>query len=177
MNTDLLNIISKIANSGLQDLGSLHPALVHFPIGLLFVTPLFVILGLILPKHKQCFHLSALILLIIGTITLLLAFEAGEKAADALGKINPETLATLEQHDKGAESLKLNFIILTVCFTLYSFFHKSLKKLKQHFWIIASCLFLAFYGYSLILVINTAHYGGKLVHQHGLKSSLYNNVK
>ena len=165
--------ILQVITKGSSDFGSLHPVIVHLPIALLLVSPLFIILGLIFKKFRKPFYCSSLILLALGTLGIILAIFTGDAASDLI-EPNPETLKTLTAHVLLAEQIRLNFILLTSILTTYIILMKTIAKKwnpKAHTAIIT--LYLLAYAYSLVLLFNTAHQGGKLVHHHGIKSSLY----
>jgi len=53
---------------------ALHPLIVHFPIVLLLVAPLFIVAALVAsPARGRLFMISALILMILGTASVYLA--------------------------------------------------------------------------------------------------------
>ena len=88
------NSVTNIVTAGTTDWGSLHPMVVHMPIALLLISPLFIVLGLIFPKSAKTFYISALTLFIIGTLAIFLAISTGEKASELIEK-NPAIYATL----------------------------------------------------------------------------------
>jgi uncharacterized membrane protein len=159
--------------AGLNDWGSLHPVMVHMPTALLFAAPLFIIIGLVFQRNAKIFYLSALILMLIGTLSIFLAASTGDKASEHI-KPNPDVVATLDHHVRLAETIRLAFSLLTSTFTAYILLFSYLtKKFSPKFHRITLVLFLVIYAYSLILLLDTAHQGGKLVHHHGIVSELY----
>ena len=56
----------------------LHPLVIHFPIALLFVAPVFLLLAVLLPKNSRWLQLPALILMVLGTAMQ----KYGEKLTD-----------------------------------------------------------------------------------------------
>jgi uncharacterized membrane protein len=60
----------------------LHPLVVHFPIALFLVAPVFVLLAMLRPARTATFAVPALILLALGTIAAFVAVETGEAAAE-----------------------------------------------------------------------------------------------
>jgi uncharacterized membrane protein len=152
--------------------GSLHPLIIHFPIALLFVAPLFIVLGIVIQKLLKPFYICALILMLLGTAGVFLAVATGNFAAETLSS-NPAITATLEAHVRFAEQSQLNFSVLAIFFLLYvispNFTQKRLGKLDR----VIGSLFLIIYVFNLTLIFNTAHYGGTLVHRHGIRSTLY----
>ena len=60
---------------------------IHFPIALLFVTPVFVLLAALLGKRGRWFGLTALMLLVMGTVSGAVAVSAGKAAFDALESV------------------------------------------------------------------------------------------
>jgi len=82
----------------------LHPLIVHFPIGLLLVAPVFLVLSQLFPKHARCFALSALILMALGTTATFVAVSTG-LAAGRLTDKTPESLPVIEEHEFGIQAL------------------------------------------------------------------------
>src|SRR6516162_8723051 len=66
-------------------LNGLPPLIVHFPIALLFVAPLFVILGIAVgPLKGRQFLVSALLLMALGTVSIFVAVESGAAAREVV---------------------------------------------------------------------------------------------
>ncbi|MGE3852796.1 MAG: DUF2231 domain-containing protein, partial [Planctomycetota bacterium] len=51
----------------------MHPLVVHFPIALLMLVPLFLLVALAVRRHRIAFALSALMLMAIGTVSVWVA--------------------------------------------------------------------------------------------------------
>jgi len=164
-------------SSGLKDWGSLHPIVVHLPIALLFVVPVFIVLGLIFKKSSKALYVSALVLLILGTASIYLAVLTGEKASELITP-NSAILETLETHDHLALKMRLNFSILTAVFLAFILLMGPLAgKIGPKIRLFGLIVYLAVFSLNLIMLLNTAHQGGKLVHQHGITSDLYHESK
>lgn len=154
----------------LPDWSQLHPLIIHFPIGLLFVSPLFVVLGLFFKKKRDCFFLSGFILMLLGTISGFATISTGEAAARIADR-SPEINKFIMKHESLAERSIIFFTILTLLFALILFLPKILKKeLKEKILWILMVLYLVFYLLSMGLIANTAHNGGILVHGLGVHS-------
>lgn len=146
----------------------LHPLIVHFPIVLLLVAPLFVILGTLMPKSGRAMYLAALVLMVLGTISALVSYGTGE-AAGKLAERAPQINAAIERHEELAETTRLLFSILTVIFAGLLFVPKFMKfEIGRKGQAIAAIVFLFFYASGVLVLINTAHQGGMLVHQYGV---------
>lgn len=163
----LQNLITAVTN----DWGALHPAVIHFPIALLTIAPLFVLLGAFFPSSRKNFFISAVLLLWIGTAAIFLSVSTGEEVVEHL-TISPAFAHTLEEHSELAEQSRWMFGALTLLLTAYTFVFLPKNKNQN---LIFLCVFLLFYMYSLYVLYDAAHHGGKLVHKHGIKSSLYNS--
>ena len=172
--TDMLENFMTIAQAGLRDWGTLHPLIIHFPLVLLLIVPPFIVLGMINVKSLRVFCLCSLFLLWLGTAAIFLAIETGEAASKHLNP-NSETMDTLITHASLADQSRLIFIVLTILWTLYVVFllPKSGPIVGTRLGLLF--LFLLGYLYGLAFLFNTAHYGGKLVHHHGIHSPLYEN--
>ncbi len=94
----------------------LHPLVVHFPIALLLVAPLFILLGLALSRGRP-FLWAALLLMAIGTAGTFFAVSTGE-AAGKLAERTPQINAVLEHHEHLAERTRAGFAALTVIFAV-----------------------------------------------------------
>lgn len=148
----------------------LHPLIVHFPIVLLMVAPLFILIGALLPtRYSRNFFISALILMLLGTISTFVAIETGE-AAGKIASRTPEINRVLQHHEELAEQTRLTFSILTLVFG--GLFAVPLLTKREN--LVATRVlpiaFLVLYAGGMLLVANTAHNGGRLVHEFGVQS-------
>jgi len=148
----------------------LHPLIVHFPIALLLVAPVLVIVGLVLYRHYLWFAISALVLMILGTAAAFVAVSTGE-AAGELALRTPEINAALERHEALAETTQWVFLGLTILFALLVFVPQIVKRpLKRLPGSIVAVVFLLIYSGGMLLVANTGHAGGRLVHEFGVQA-------
>ncbi|MCB2155243.1 hypothetical protein KQI84_10170 [bacterium] len=151
---------------------AMHPLIIHFPIALLMVAPLFVIAGLFFPKNGKWFHIAALSLMVLGSISTFVAASTGE-AAGELAMRTPAISATLEHHEELAEKTEIVFAILTSIYALLVIIPLAIKHpLKWKFAIPSHGVFVLLYAGSLLLLVNTAHQGGMLVHEYGVHAML-----
>ncbi len=150
-------------------LDGLHPLIIHFPIGLLLVAPVFILIGaLVEPRRGRMFLIAALILLILGTGAIFIAVESGE-AAGKLADRTPQISAILENHEELAERTKLVFSVLTFILALVIFLPGLLKReVPRAAYVAVPIVFLFFYAAGMLLLTNTAHNGGRLVHEFGV---------
>ena len=149
----------------------LHPLIVHFPIALLLITPLLVIAGALLtPEKGRIVLYTALGLMLIGTLGTFLAAATGE-AAGKLAERTPQVDAVLERHEELADATRAVFAGLTCIFAAIVFAPKVFRKLPGRLVTTAlPLIFLLFYGAGMLLLANTAHNGGRLVHEFGIKA-------
>lgn len=146
-----------------------HPTIVHFPIALLLVTPLFVLLGVILrPERGRWFLYAALILMALGTISAYIAHESGH-AAEHAAQIPPEARATVDRHeDLGSDTAGI-FLLLTLSFAALVFVPAFFPGFKTPLMTrILPAIFLLFYFGGLVVLAHTAYLGGRLVHEYGI---------
>ncbi len=147
----------------------LHPLIIHFPIVLLLIAPLFVLAGLFMPmKSGRPMYYAALALMVLGTLAAFVSYSTGE-AAGKLAERTPEINAAIERHEGLAETTRLVFSVLTVLFAVLLLVPKLFKlELTRRIFVISSIVFLFFYASGTIALVNTAHQGGMLVHQYGV---------
>jgi len=151
----------------------MHPLVVHFPIALLLFAAVFVVLAAIVPKRGWWFSVSALILLIGGTVGAGVAISTGEAARDVVEDGEEEMFDVLQEHEDMAEQARNVFVVLTAVYAFVVFLPLVAGSLQSwRFSLPANLLFLiALMGANLLLA-NTAHLGGRLVHQYGVRSAL-----
>ena len=148
----------------------LHPLIVHFPVALLLVAPLFVLLGLVWRAHRRGLFVAALLLMVLGTASAWIAVSTGE-AAGKLADRSPEVDAVLGHHEELAESTRTIFTVLTLVFAGLVLAPVLLRReAGEVTTVVLAALFLAVYGAGTLVLANTAHNGGRLVHELGVRS-------
>jgi uncharacterized membrane protein len=150
----------------------LHPLIIHFPIALLLVAPVFVVLAIVRPRHAGSFGISALVLLALGTAAAFVAVSTGEAAAELATKTDVIN-AAIERHASLAETARNIFAGITLLYALLLALPIVVKKLSSRGWvavanIVALCLVLA----GGLVIANAAHQGGLLVHKYGVQAML-----
>ena len=156
---------------------SLHPLVIHIPIGLLLIAPLFVVIGAVLPPAKgRSYLMAALLLMVIGTVSVFVAVETGE-AGGKLVERTPEITTMLQRHEQFAEQTQFVFSVLTGAFAAIVALPFVLRRMPKRVpervfttWL-PLALLVAYAGGALLL-INTGHHGGMLVHQLGVHAML-----
>jgi uncharacterized membrane protein len=145
---------------------ALHPLIIHFPIGLLLVAPLFIVIGAVLPAPKARAPLAAaLLLMLMGTASVFVAVATGE-AAGKLAERTPEINAVLAHHEQLAERTRIAFTVLTLLFAAIVMAPLALRRTPSRVTTtVVPLVFLLLYGGASLLLVNTAHNGGRLVHQ------------
>ena len=152
-----------------------HTVIVHFPIALLLVAPLFVLLGL-LPRVGRGLGLAALVLLALGTTAAYVAVEAGEDAAKLVVR-SPDMEPVLERHEELGEKIPLVYTVLTAVYAMILLVPGLLKKLgalkkdlPRVVPVVAQIgVWIALLITSLVLA-NVGHLGGQLVHRFGVQA-------
>jgi uncharacterized membrane protein len=151
----------------------MHVLVVHFPVALLVVAPLFMLLAAVLPVRLRWCSFAALVLLMLGTAGTFAAVATGAAARDVVEEGSDEMFSVLKQHEQLAELVRTVFVIVTVLYGLFVLLPSVVRK-----WITPSYLapvqlvFLLVLLASNLLVANTAHLGGRLVHQYGIHADI-----
>jgi uncharacterized membrane protein len=148
---------------------AIHPIVVHFPIGILAVAPLFVLLALIMPRHRGAFAASAFLLILLGTIGLMLAVSSGEAGEGVVPEIG-SVQKVLHEHEEAGELARTLFIALTLVLALIL----ALPRLRGARWRSAQpgmlAIYLVAYVAGLLVLVDAASHGGELVHEHGVRA-------
>ncbi len=148
---------------------ALHPLVVHFPIALLLFAPLLVVAGFLLRSPRgRGVQLAALTLMVTGTIATFVAAATGE-AAGKLADRTELSSAVLEHHEELAESTRTVFTGLTLAYAAVLFGPGLLRsQLPPVASAALTVVFLVLYAAGGVLLANTAHNGGRLVHELGI---------
>ncbi|HWP02965.1 MAG TPA: DUF2231 domain-containing protein [Gemmatimonadaceae bacterium] len=148
----------------------LHPLVIHFPIALLFIVPLFVLFGMFAPRHAPAWRLAGLLTLALGTVAAFVATATGEASAE-IAERTAAAHAVLERHEEMGEFVRNLFAGLTVVYAALI----VVTQVVRAKWMPAASLwgasvFLLVYLGSLVALANAAHEGGRLVHEFGVRA-------
>lgn len=148
---------------------SLHPLIIHFPIVLLIMSPLFILIGAAMaPLRGRPYMVTALILLLLGTGSMFLAVQTGE-AASELAERGGGVDAVLYSHETLAEETRSIFVALSALFLAIFVLPKLLGRAETRlFSTVIPLSFLLLFSVGIIFLVNTAHAGGRLVHEFGV---------
>lgn len=146
----------------------MHPLVVHFPVALLAVVPLFILLAIIFKEQQKSFTISALILMLLGTLGAIVAVMTGE-AAMTLAKRSPEINIVMSNHQEMMETVRNLAVLLLIFYGVFAFFFFK-GKFKPSLVFILQIIFLIFSGINLLLMTIGAHQGARLVHEFGIQS-------
>ncbi len=153
----------------------MHPLVVHFPIALLMVSPILILIGLLWARHRTGMLTAALIVMALGTLESFVAVATGEAAGQFVDRSVPAIEQVLEEHEELGETTRNVFTALTVVYAALIVLPWGVEKWRGRPipirpWLAALILYLAVYGIALLLLANTAHLGGRLVHEFGVRA-------
>jgi len=150
---------------------AVHPLVVHFPIALLLVAPLFVLMAAVWRKQELPLAVSALVLMALGTLGAFFAAATGEAAEDAASTAAAK--AVLERHEELAEMVEVTFASLAGAFAVIVLAPRLLRRtLPRGIRAAGYGVFLVAYAVGCVVLINTAHQGGRLVHELGVRAAM-----
>ncbi len=152
---------------------ALHPLVIHFPIVLLLLSPVFILLGAMLKEPiGESYRIAGLILLLLGTISLFVATSTGEAAAE-LADRSGGVDAVLTAHQNMAADTRMFFAGLSAILLGMTLLPRILKREGTRFsTTFMHMAFLILYSVGILFLVNTAHAGGRLVHEFGVHALL-----
>lgn len=157
----------------IPDWSEVHPLIIHFPIVLLLVAPLFIMVAMVMnPQKARPFLIAALALMVMGTASAFAAVSTGKAAAEVAER-TVAVSGVLERHENLAHTTELVFALLTLIFTTVLFLPAYLKREMGTVALRSLLLaFLLLYGAGTVVLVNAAHNGGRLVHEFGVHAGL-----
>ena len=145
---------------------AMHPVIIHFPIGLLLIAPLFIAIGAAMPPLKaRPWMVTALVLMALGTASLFIAVPSGEAAAGAM--FHGETPSLLETHQRLAMETRGTFVMLLAIYVGVLLIPVVLHQQSRLLSTVLPVCFLLLYFAGATLLVNAAQAGTELAHPTG----------
>jgi uncharacterized membrane protein len=145
-----------------------HPLVIHFPIALLLVAPVFIVAGLAAPRQARSSFTAAVTLMGLGVVAAWVAVASGHAAAELVEQ-EGAVRAVLQRHAELGEMTRNVFTALTLAFAAFALGPTLLKRpLSRGVTAGLGLLFLVVYAAGALLIANTAHQGARLVHEFGV---------
>jgi uncharacterized membrane protein len=149
---------------------SLHVMVIHFPIALICLAPLFD-LGCLIVRNQVWLDRTATLLYVLGTLGAGAAYLAGERAAKALSDLSPAAESALADHESSAMITLIALAIVSLFRLWVSWLSRADSRISIGVFRLAA-IPLALAGLALLAV--TADRGGSLVYGHGLGVEMVN---
>ena len=154
----------------IPDWHQIHPLIVHFPVALLLIAPVFIIIGILRPPQSSTpFQICALVLMIAGSAANLFAVRTGI-AARSHTHLTREVEDLLQRHQDLAETTSLTFCVLTLVFAAIVLVPRLMSRPSSSRVLTTTlpAAFLLLYAGGAMLLAHTGHIGGCLVHEFGV---------
>lgn len=151
----------------IPDWQSIHPLLIHFPLVLLFLAPLFVLFAVFTEAPtRRTLVISSISVMVLGLVFLLAAFESGQMVASCAN--GTEVQMILDRHAEFASIARRCFttslLLFALCLLLCKLLRLELNELSPLLPVGA----IAFYALGLLWLVNAAYNGERLVHEFGV---------
>ena len=149
---------------------SLHVMVIHFPLALICLAPLFD-LGCLILRDQVWLDRTATLLYVLGTLGAGAAYLAGERAARALSDLSPAAESALADHESSAMITLIALAIVSLFRLWVSWLSRADSRISIGVFRLAA-IPLALAGLALLAI--TADRGGSLVYGHGLGVEMVN---
>jgi len=150
----------------------MHPIVVHYPIALIIVAPLFVVLALVWKKQARVLLVSGAVLMALAAGGAWLATSTGSAAEDYAERV-PGARPVVHEHEELAEAAR-NFAtaLAGVLAIGAGFFWMRGENVRRGVFLGAGLVYLIANGAGAIAMASAAHQGGRLVHELGVRARL-----
>jgi uncharacterized membrane protein len=151
---------------------ALHPIVVHFPVALFLVFPVFVLLPVVLRKSARGLLTAAAVVLCIAAGGAVLATATGD-AAEQLVMGDQALQDVLDRHEELAETTRNVLLAYAGVFSILTLFlAPRAEKWGRGRLLVLALVSLAAFAPASLLLANAAHAGGRLVHEFGVHAPL-----
>lgn len=148
----------------------IHPLVVHFPIALLMVAPIFVILAIAWKSQTKSLLAAVSLMVVLGTIGAFVATASGE-AAEELAERVPGAESIIHEHQELAETARNLFTVLAVILVVATIVYiKRESRIPRKAVIIGGIVYVVLHCSAAVVLANAAHEGGRLVHEVGVEA-------
>lgn len=138
-----------------------HAAMVHLPIALAFIAPIFLLVAGLLPGRRRMGAFIAMIAYAVLAIATLITIQSGEAAYDAIGDVSKSLGDMAHEHGEMAERIWTWGLIVSIVAGVGLFKKKTVAVTAV--WVaLAMGIFTA--GWTAV----ASHKGGVLVYEYGL---------
>jgi uncharacterized membrane protein len=145
-------------------LPNLHPAVVHFPLALLFAAFGFDVACLLL-RRQPWLDRAAAALYLLGALGAGAAFLSGRQAEDGLRQVPPAVQPHIAAHADMAQWTLMTFVAIAVVRAVVGWLELGRRETRRS---LVRLLLLTSAATGLGLLVETADRGGALVYRHGV---------
>lgn len=150
----------------------MHPLVIHFPIALMFVTPLLIVLALVWKKHTRVWLVAGTLMMLLAAGGAWLATSTGSAAEDFAEAV-PGAKPILEEHEELGEATAYFAYALAAALVIGTGLLWRLGERTPRSAVIGiGVAYLLANGAGVLVAANTAHQGGRLVHEVGVGARL-----
>jgi len=152
-----------------------HPIIVHFPIALALLGPIPTLVGLFDRKRRWSWLVGSWLMLGTATVFAIVAVMSGG-AAEEIAPRTAMIRAAIHEHEDLGEDARTLLIVLGVLFGVGLLFARYTGARLKAFALPAIVVVLLAQCGAALLIANTGHEGGKLVHELGVRAPMGRNA-
>jgi uncharacterized membrane protein len=148
----------------------IHPLVIHFPIALTFLVPVFLLLAAVIRKARLSLLFSAALIAVLAAVGSAMATSSGEAGEDAIPD-SPLARQVLHEHEELGE-LARNINIGAALLLTGSWLTLWLlgPKVKAPIATAALVVLTLAYTWPVLAIAQAGHEGGRLVHELGTQA-------
>lgn len=159
-----------------QSWGDAHVIVVHFPLAAFPIAMALVFIAMVTRRTAQVFSAAALVVMVIGMIAACLAVSSGESAAriaEPIAATKAGALDVIRAHYEAGKLMRSVLAVLTAVYAVLFLWH-VLKgnEFNRTLRVALHIVFLLAMSAAMLMMSNTAHLGGRLVHEFGIHANI-----